>query len=780
MAATVTRRARLALLGTVALVTALLPLLMAGFVAVPTGASSHREAPLIAEDPLADGTDVYAFVSPDNTNTVTLVANYVPFQLPSGGPNFYRFGDDVLYKIHVDNNGDAAEDIVFEFRFTTATLNGDTFLYNTGPITFENGQYKNWNRPQTYSLTVVKNGVSTELASNLLSPPNNIGPRSTPDYPALANAAIATNVGGLGIRSFAGQRDDPFFVDLGRAFDLLGVNPAGGADYVGGLSVNSLVLQVPKTYLQGIDASDPVIGVWSTASRQTTSVLDGNGNKNTSGGFTQVSRLGMPLVNEVVVPLAAKDLFNATELTPTSDGPFLPKVLEPELAALFVALGIDPNTPTTDRQDLVTVFLTGVPGLNQPKNTAGGGVVPAEMIRLNMSIAPSTNDPNTVNRMGVLGGQLDGFPNGRRLADDVTDIELLAVAGILCQTGGPLAGNSPCRTTPVNPALGDGVPANDLPFQTTFPYLANPRPPYGSGATPPSVPSFSVTVETVGNGTVTPGTGTYGGIVDFTAVPAAGNLFIGWTVDGQFVGLKNPLKLGISKNRTVRAEFAPRAGFGDLPSNDPAAEAVAQLAARGFVRGTSPTTFEPTNPVLRAQAAALVGRTLGYTPQPPGSNPFPDRCDAQGQACIDDELWGFVATLAANGIARGWDDQMTCASIGTTSPCYIPRDPVARIQMISFITRAFVDRGYWTRATVDTGIYPNVPSNSSDPTKDQRLDLVTFVNNTGLLPDLTTSNTLPSNGNFPGYDQQASRAYAARLLWQAYSAYYSVNRIPFP
>jgi len=783
MSAPIPRRSRLRLLGVVMLLTGLLPALFAGFTPAPSSASSHREAPLIAEDPVADSTDLYAFTSPDKTDTVTLVANYVPLQLPAGGPTFYKFGDDVRYEINIDNNGDAIVDVIFRFEFQTRTVDPNSFLYNVGPMSYDptptpgnpNGRYVNWNRPQTYTLSVIKNGVLTVLGNNLLTPPNNVGPRSAPDYAALATAAIKSGValpGGGTLTTFAGQRDDPFFVDLGRTFDLLGVNPAGGTDFVGGLSVNGLILQVPKSFLQG--ANGPVIGVWTTSSRQTTTVLDGNGNKNNSGAFTQVSRLGMPLVNEAVVPLGQKDAFNATEITPTSDGGFLPLVTDPELARLFVALGVDKDTPTTNRNDLVAVFLTGVPGINQPP-----GVTASEMLRLNMSTAPSTNNPNTVNRMGVLGGQLDGFPNGRRLADDVADIDLQVIAGILCQPGGPLAGGSPCRATQVNTALGDGVNANDLPFQTAFPYLANPRPPYGDGSTPPSVPSYKATVTIVGNGTVTNGTDgktiasgssiSQGGVVGLVATPTGNNIFIGWTVDGQFVGIKTPLNLSISRDRAVQATFAPRVGFNDVASNDPAADAIIQLASRGFIKGTSPSTFEPNNPVLRSQAAALVGRTLGFSSSPVSGNTFPDRCDANGQNCIDDELWGFVASFAANGIAQGYSDAATCASAGTTAPCYLPRDQVARVQMISFISRAFVAKGFWTKATVDTGVYANVPASSG-----ARLDLVTFVNNAGALPGL------PTSGNFTTFDQSATRAFAAQVLFQAYNAYYSVNRVPTP
>ena len=457
------------LLSLIGIVTLLVGLTVAG-----TGASSHREAPLIIEDPLADNTDVYAFVSPDRPDTVTLIANYVPFQLPAGGPNFYRFSDDVLYELHIDNDGDAVEDIVFAFEFQTQTVDPNTFLYNTGPITFSGGAYQNWNRPQTYRVTLIRHGESEVLGEDLLTPPNNVGPRSTPNYPDLVRPAIHQLPGD--IRSFAGQRDDPFFADLGRIFDLLGVVTTGGTDYLAGLNVNSIALQVPKRLLRG--QNDDVIGVWATASRRQVTVLNGDGTRTGKGHYVQVSRLGHPLVNEVVIPLGEKDRFNATRVGPGSDVPFLPYVLNPEVARLLRVLGLDPDAPTTDRLDLVTVFLTGVPGLTQPANVA-----PAEVLRLNLAIAPSTGDPNAVNRLGVLGGELDGFPNGRRLADDVVDIAFQAVAGILCQPGGvlvPLVGE--CRASTVNPRLGDGVDRNDRPFQGAFPYLADPYAPYGPDA----------------------------------------------------------------------------------------------------------------------------------------------------------------------------------------------------------------------------------------------------------------------------------------------------------
>jgi len=431
------------------------------------GASSHREAPLIAEDPLADGTDLYAFVSPNRPDTVTIVANYVPFQNPAGGPNFYRFGDDLLYEIHVDNVGDARSHVTFTFKFDTSTVDPGSFLYNTGPITFSNGQFVNWNRPQTYTVALSVAGTTTNLGTNLLTPPDNVGPASFPgnSYHAVARNAIHTLP--AGIKVFAGQRDDPFFADLGHVFDLLSV-VSTGEDYLAGINVNSIVLQVPKTILQGPNGNQ-VVGIWTNSSRRKVTVLNGDGTKSYQGGLVQVSRLGMPLVNEVVIPLGQKDLFNATKVSPTSDGQFLSDVQNSYLATLLVALGIDSQAPTTNRQDLVITFLEGIPGLNQQPT-----VTASEMLRLNMATPVSSNP----NRLGVIGGDPQGFPNGRRLADDVVDISLQVVDGILCEPGGaltPIVGQ--CRSTTVNPALGDGVNANEVPFQSTFPYLADPHAP---------------------------------------------------------------------------------------------------------------------------------------------------------------------------------------------------------------------------------------------------------------------------------------------------------------
>ena len=432
--------------------------------ALPGDASSHREAPLISQDPVADATDLYAFVSPDAPDTVTLVANYYPMQDPAGFPNYYRFGDDVAYRINIDNNGDAIEDIFYQWDFDTEIVNPNSFLYNGGPI--DSLDSPNLNVRQTYTLSEGRGGVLTEVASGLMTPPVNIGPKSTPDYEALASAAIAEV--GDGIKVFAGQRDDPFWVDLGGIGDLLTIrqlpgNAGGGVDDLAGLNVQALVVQVPVAQLtrdgavpDSAEAANAVIGVWTTALRPQTRVL-GPATTDSSGPHIQVSRLGMPLVNEVVAPLGAKDLFNSSH--PGNDAQFLGAVTDPELAKLLNLLygsALVP-VPESGRDDLVTVFLTGVPGLNQPP-----GVTPSEMLRLNVAIPPAEQE----NPLGVIGGDNAGFPNGRRLGDEVVDIELRVAAGFLLgeefQNG-------------ANGQLGDGVPSNDVAFLSAFPYVGTPH-----------------------------------------------------------------------------------------------------------------------------------------------------------------------------------------------------------------------------------------------------------------------------------------------------------------
>jgi hypothetical protein len=426
---------------------------------MPSQASSHREAPMTAMDPMADNTDVYAFVSPDEPDKVTLIANFIPFQIPDQGPNYYPFDPNVVYEIHVDNNGDAVEDITYQWRFTTEVRNPNTFLYNTGTVTSLDDP--DLNVRQFYRLTRIdgprRTGTARELSGRLPVPPPNIGPRSTPNYGALAGG-IQQLAGNM--RVFAGQRDEGFFLDLG-IFDLLGIGSGSVVSSTDGFNVSSLAIQVPKSDLArgGMTPAGPtdpnaIIGVWSTASRFATRTLS-PGAQTHSGALVQVSRLGNPLVNEVVIDLARKDAFNGLE--PTGDAVALDRVTDPEVPKLLKAI-FNVDSPPAPRNDLVTIFLTGIPGANQPAN-----VQPAEMLRLNMGVPPSASP----NPLGVLGGDLAGFPNGRRVGDDVLDIALRAMAGATPLT--PAFNRSP------NNMLGDGVDRNDLPYLPTFPYLAIPH-----------------------------------------------------------------------------------------------------------------------------------------------------------------------------------------------------------------------------------------------------------------------------------------------------------------
>jgi Domain of unknown function (DUF4331) len=407
--------------------------------------SSHREAPEISQDPAADNTDVYAFVSPDKPDTVTLIANFIPGEVPDGAPNFYEFGNDVLYAIKIDNTGNGKPDVTYEFRFQTTIRDPESFLYNVGPI--ESLDSPNWNRPQTYSVTRKTHSGSHVLATDLACPPCNIGPRSTPNYAALAETAVHS----LGNNSqvFAGQRNDPFFVDLGSIFDLGTLRPfenlhliptpaAPGVDGLGGLSVHSIALQVPKTDLTRghHDPTDPaaaksVIGVWATASRRKVKIRGKrHGEHMESGPWVQVSRLGMPLINEVIIAMGDKDEWN--EETPDGDHEFAHYYETPELANLLPVLypGVFPNLAALNasgkkRADLVAILLTGLPTGVIAGFQNFTGKTQADELRLNLAVPP-TASPNA---NGILGGDLAGFPNGRRLSDDIVTIEIQAIAG---------------------------------------------------------------------------------------------------------------------------------------------------------------------------------------------------------------------------------------------------------------------------------------------------------------------------------------------------------------
>lgn len=454
-----------------------------------TGASSHREAPLISKDPSVDGTDTYAFVSPDHTDMVTLIANWIPFEEPAGGPNFYHFdeSDIARYWIKIDNNGDAVCDIGFLFTFTTAIQNNGTFLYNTGPIAGVNDA--DFNYRQKYDVTRYdsigsgdcENGNTTSLATNKTQPPDNVGRRSTQFYPYTNSTVYSLTGGG---KVFVGQRDDPFFVDIGSIFDLGGLRPfnqahviplrtADGRDNIAGFNIHTTALQLPKSALVKNTCDNTaanthcVIGVWSTAERAAI-ITRTAGAETGSGAWIQVSRLGNPLVNEAVIPLALKDAFNS--LDPSQDyalytsntpaGNLLKNaVLDPILGQLIPVLYPGVTVPSAPRNDIQQVFLQGITGLNEMST----GYTPAEYLRLNTAIAPTAaickGKP-----LGVLAGDNAGFPNGRRLEDDVTDSALRVVAGVLV-TG---FNKSP------NNILGDGVGHNDKLCLPSFPYMADP------------------------------------------------------------------------------------------------------------------------------------------------------------------------------------------------------------------------------------------------------------------------------------------------------------------
>jgi hypothetical protein len=420
--------------------------------AEPGAASSHREAPQLLSDPQVDNTDVYAFVSPDRPNRVNLIGNWLPFEEPAGGPNFYPFADDAHYDINIDNDGDAKADIVYRWDFSSRRLNPKTFLYNSGPVTGLRDPDLNFR--QTYRLSkLTESGRWTTLVEHAPVAPSNVGAASMPDYADLSNDAVTTYNDVR--KTFAGQADDSFFLDL-RVFDLLyGADLSEtGDDTLTGYNVNTIALQVPKGELTKGD--DPVIGVWSTTERPSLKVQRPDGSQQYKGRYVQVSRLGNPLVNEIVIPVGLKDAFNA--LKPENDAsvaPAVKAVLNPEVPKLIEAIYGIP-APETPRDDLFSVFLTGINGLNKPQ----GRVQPSEMLRLNTSIPPA-DEPN---RLGVLAGDNAGFPNGRRLTDDVVDIALQAVEGAV-RTG-----------EIVEPlAAGDAVDANDVPFRNHFPYVALPH-----------------------------------------------------------------------------------------------------------------------------------------------------------------------------------------------------------------------------------------------------------------------------------------------------------------
>jgi hypothetical protein len=398
--------------------------------AITATASSHREAPMIAEDQFVDNTDVYAFISPGDANKLTIVADYVPLLLPQSGPNFYRFAEDARYEIALDNDGDAVPDLTYRYEFDTQIKNGNTFLYNVGAV--DSITSPNLNVVQTYTLWKInhKTNQRDKVMENVPVAPWNVGKRSFPNYEQVALQAVKS---AGGTSSFAGPRDEPFFVDL-HVFDLLGV---GGAPTTDGVNVMSIVLELPiaeiaagGTRPTSATGKTSVVGIFASATRPQIRILRKGRDADDYGKQIQVSRLGWPLVNEVIIPLKDKDKYNRS--APKDDvANFGAYILDPEVPKLLNAVlgaGCAP-TPSGGRTDIV--------GLLAPN-----GTTPADLLRINIATG-QTNDQSH-------------FPNGRALTDDVTDT-LLTVA---CNNGG---------------AIGDGVAGNDKPFTTTFPYLASPH-----------------------------------------------------------------------------------------------------------------------------------------------------------------------------------------------------------------------------------------------------------------------------------------------------------------
>jgi hypothetical protein len=433
--------------------------------------SSHREAPRIMLDPSADNTDVYAFVAPDAPGKLTVVSNWIPFESPAGGPYFGKLDPTARYYVKIDNTGDGVEDVAYRWQFKNKFRNPDSFLYAVPPVNSINDP--NLNFVQTYDLyyeTYDRKGRLDDykpIARNVPVAPDNVGPKTIPNYESVWSGAIRNTRGGG--KTFVGPADDAFFIDLGAFFDGVNIdkpgrpaiglgNQGGGKDDVAGYSTHSFVLQVPTSEVtrdgkpvRSMNARNSTVGVWSTTERR---VIKVNRRGKDTVEWRQVSRLGNPLVNEVVIPVGKKDKYNATG--PATDRKnFGANALNPEPARILNTLfGL--GVKETDRTDIVQALLTGVPGLTQISPNA----VPADTLKINLGVPPAANP----NRFGVLAGDTQGFPNGRRLADDVTDIELRVIAGAL------LPADQGGKQIP----LGDGVDQNEKPFRSTFPYVALP------------------------------------------------------------------------------------------------------------------------------------------------------------------------------------------------------------------------------------------------------------------------------------------------------------------
>ena len=482
-------------------------------------ASSHREAPFIAGQAQVDGTDLYMFRSyeANRDQFVTILANYQPFQDPQGGPNFFPFSPNGLYEIHIDNNGDAIEDLTFQFRFKNTskaaalTVGGKAVkipLINSATISGVNPATLNVR--ETFTVDIVRGGRRIGIsnatkvtnavggATEFDKPVDNIGDKvfgGATGYAAYANQHVYNvNIPGCSTpgKVFVGQRKEPFYIAVGKIFDLFNLNPlgpesGGNNNDLEGKNVSTLAMEVPIACLTmgtpGAPGTDPVISAYTTASLRQGRLLDGfpptgtNRVERSGGAWTQVSRLGMPLVNEVIIGLDDKDKFNASR--PRNDGTFADYVTNPVLPAVLQSQFPAATAPTNfPRTDLVTVFLKGLPGVNQPAAVTGGNGILAEMLRLNTSVAVT---PLAAQKpLGVAAGDNAGFPNGRRPGDDVVDISLRVAMGALCVlTGANDTLKVGCKPSDA-PAGGlnftDGVRKTAANYGATFPYLTTPTP----------------------------------------------------------------------------------------------------------------------------------------------------------------------------------------------------------------------------------------------------------------------------------------------------------------
>ncbi|MDY0747560.1 DUF4331 domain-containing protein [Paucibacter sp. R3-3] len=480
-------------------------------------ASSHREAPFIAMNPSVDATDLYAFRSYEagRAGYVTILADYIPFQDPQGGPNFYMFNPDALYEIHIDNAGAGVEALTFQFQFkstskaTSVNSGGKSVkipLINSGAISGINPATLNVR--ETYTIDLVRGDRRTGTRSSVTNaagasatfdkPVDNIGDKSfggVAGYAMYADQHIyRINIPGCATpgKAFVGQRKEPFYIAVGKIFDLINLNPLGSNEVSGnnndleGKNVSTLALELPISCIT--KGTEPVIGVWTTASLHQGMLLNpspssGLGKAVVAGGaWSQVSRLGMPLVNEVIIGIDDKDRFNASR--PKDDAVNFPDyVTNPALPALIHSLYPSVSAPTNfPRTDLLTVFLKGLRTLNQPAN-----VVPAEMLRLNTAVAPV--GVGSQNPLGAAAGDIAGFPNGRRPGDDVVDLSLRVSMGALCVLTGPsdtfgvgcAASSAPSGALPFN----DGVRKNSSNYGSKFPYLTTPLPGNFNPAAPP-------------------------------------------------------------------------------------------------------------------------------------------------------------------------------------------------------------------------------------------------------------------------------------------------------